>query len=223
MVRLILLLPAVLLPTMHADAQSNETLAPWGTNPHPTDAPKRHAEKIVVGRHVYLVRHGGTMDGANCRTPIGVGMMTKRRHRPDLGVQPARSAWKIRKATDVINPWLANGRNGFRTLDEIVASAIKPGMTDREKAHALWFQQIRHRYHWHSAATITSWAIRSRLQHLWTQQSAGTIPSSSGRPVASGRTRDPRTGRRPLVQCKPFGRLMESLRWRHAFDVPRQG
>ena len=46
-----------------------------------------------------------------------------------------------------MNPWLSNGRNCFRTLDEIVAGAIKPGMTDKEKALALWFQEIRYRYH----------------------------------------------------------------------------
>jgi hypothetical protein len=128
-------------------AQPNETLAPWGTNSHPTDAPKRHVEKIVVGRHVYVVHQGGTMDGANCRSPIGVGMMDG----------PAiEQIWESNRAvrlenigeTDVINPWLANGHNGFRTLDEIVASAVRPGMTDREKAYALWFQEIRHRYHW---------------------------------------------------------------------------
>jgi hypothetical protein len=124
-----------------------ETLAPWWTSSHPTDAPKRHVEKIAVGRHVYVVRQGGTMDGTNCRSPLGVGMMDG----------PAiEQTWESNRAvrlentgeTDVINPWLANGRNGFRTLDEIVASAVKPGMTDREKAHALWFQDICHRYHW---------------------------------------------------------------------------
>ena len=128
-------------------AGPNEPLAPWAKNTHPTDAPKSHVEKIVVGRHVYVVRQGGTMDGANCRSPIGVGMMDG----PALD-----QTWESNRAvrlentgeTDVINPWLENGRNGFRTLDEIVASAVKPGMTDREKAHALWFQEIRHRYHW---------------------------------------------------------------------------
>jgi hypothetical protein len=111
------------------------------------DAPKRHVERVAAGRHVYVVRQGGTMDGANCRSPIGVGMSDG----------PAiEQTWESNRAvrmentgeTDVINPWLSNGCNGFRTLDEIVASAVKPGMTDREKAHALWFQQIRHRYHW---------------------------------------------------------------------------
>jgi hypothetical protein len=49
--------------------------------------------------------------------------------------------------TDVVNPWLSNGRNTFRSVEEIVASAITPGMTDSEKAFALWFQEIQHRHH----------------------------------------------------------------------------
>jgi hypothetical protein len=137
----------VILAVLGMAARFDGPLAPWGTNSHPTDAPKHHVEKIAVGRHVYVVHQSGTMDGANCRSPIGVGMMDG----------PAiEQSWESNRAvrlentgeTDVINPWLANGRNGFRTLDEIVASAVKPGMTDRDKAQALWFQQIRHRYHW---------------------------------------------------------------------------
>src|SRR5262249_62367381 len=49
--------------------------------------------------------------------------------------------------TDVINPWLSNGRNDFRTLNEMVAGALRPGMTDREKAIVLWRLQTTHRFH----------------------------------------------------------------------------
>src|SRR6266849_1012104 len=125
----------------------DEPLAPWVTNRHPTDAPKRHSEEITAGRHAYIVRQGGTMDGVNCRSPIGVGMMDG----------PAiEQTWESNRAvrlenvgeTDILNPWLSNGRNDFRSIDAIVAAAVRPGMTDREKAWALWFQEIRHRYHW---------------------------------------------------------------------------
>jgi hypothetical protein len=104
-------------------------------------------EEVAAGRHAYTVRQGGTMDGSNCRTPLGVGMSDG----------PAiEQTWESNRAvrlenageTDVVNPWVSNGRNHFRTIDEIVASAVLPGMTDREKAHALYFQEIRHRYHW---------------------------------------------------------------------------
>jgi hypothetical protein len=137
----------IILAMLGVAAESNEPPAPWGTNSHPTDAPKRHVERVAARRHVYVVRQGGTMDGTNCRSPIGVGMMDG----------PAiEQTWESNRAvrmentgeTDVINPWLSNGYNGFRTLDEIVASAVKPGMTDRDKAQAIWFQQTRYRYHW---------------------------------------------------------------------------
>jgi hypothetical protein len=87
------------------------------------------------------------MDGTNCRSPLGVGMMDG----------PAiEQTWESNRAvrmenigeTDLVNPWLSNGRNAFRNLDEIVALAVQPGMTDREKAFALWSQETRHRYHW---------------------------------------------------------------------------
>jgi hypothetical protein len=50
-------------------------------------------------------------------------------------------------AADVINPWLSNGRNSFRNVEEIVSSAITPSMTDAERAFALWFQEIQYRHH----------------------------------------------------------------------------
>jgi hypothetical protein len=136
-----------ILTIIAASTGPSETLAPWGANHHAGDVPKRHVEDIAVGRHAYVIRQGGTMDGVNCRSPVGVGMMDG----------PAiEQTWESNRtvrlenigANDVVNPWLANGRNGFRTLDEIVASAVRPGMTDREKAFALWFQEVRHRYHW---------------------------------------------------------------------------
>src|ERR1700730_16084320 len=138
---LILVLPVLVL------AQSpDQPLAPWGSSHPPTDVPKRHVEQIAVGRHAYTVQQGGTMDGTNCRSPVGVGMSDG----------PAiKQTWESNRSvrlenvgeTNVVNPWLSNGRNTFRTIDEIVSSAVDPGMTDREKAFALYFQEIRHRYH----------------------------------------------------------------------------
>jgi hypothetical protein len=137
----------VILPVLVLAQMPDQPLAPWGSNHHPTDVPKRHIEQIVAARHIYTVQQGGTMDGTNCRSPIGVGMMDG---------PPIQQTWESNRTVrlenvgeaDVVNPWLSNGRNSFRTLDEIVASATVPGMTDREKAFALWFQEIRHRYHW---------------------------------------------------------------------------
>lgn len=119
---------------------------PWASRAHPSDVPRRHVEEVAGGNHRYTVVQGGTMDGRNCRTPLGCGMS-----REGVCEQTWESNRSVRMEnlgdTDVIDPWLSNGRNGFRTLDEIVSAAVAPGMSDREKAFALWWQETRHRYH----------------------------------------------------------------------------
>jgi hypothetical protein len=131
-------------PAAGADKPSPaEVLEPWASNRHPRDVPERHAEDITAAKQEYRVRHGGTMDGTNCRSPVG----------GSFGVWD--QGWESNRAvrmenvgdTDVINPWLSNGRNDFRTLKEMVAGALRPGMTDREKAIALWRLQTTHRFH----------------------------------------------------------------------------
>jgi hypothetical protein len=138
---LIMFLPAVVLALA-----PGQPLAPWGLNHNATDAPKQQVVGIDSAHQAYVVRQGGTMDGTNCRSPIGVGMSDG----PAI-VQTWESNRAVRLEnvgeTDVVNPWLSNGHNSFRTIDEIVASAVEPGMTDREKAIALWFQEISYRYH----------------------------------------------------------------------------
>ena len=106
-------------------------------------APKRHIEDISSNQHAYTF----SASPKDWRSPIGVGMMDgpalEQAWEPNLEVRMENLG-----TTDVVNPWLFNGRNTFRTIDEIVHSAVRPGMSDREKAYALWFQEICHRYHW---------------------------------------------------------------------------
>ena len=134
-------------PSM-CEAQSDRhgPLEPWASNTHPTDVPKQHVEAIATGQHEYAITQGGTMDGRNCCSPMGVGM----------NVEGAlEQTWQSNRVvrmenvgeTDVVNPWLFNGRNTLRTVDEIVNAAITPDMSDSEKAKAIWFQECRHRYH----------------------------------------------------------------------------
>ncbi len=127
-------------------AAAGQELQPWASNPHPSDVPKTHKEEISAGRHAYAVTQGGTMDGRNSRTPLGVGM--SREGACEQTWESNRSA-RMENAgdSDVVNPWLSNGHNTFRTVDEIVSSAVTPGMTDAEKATALWFLRTRYRYH----------------------------------------------------------------------------
>jgi hypothetical protein len=118
----------------------------WVAGTDPTDAPKNHVENATDAKHEYTVAQGGTMDGLHCRTPMGCGMA-----REGAFYQTWESNRTLRMEnvgeTDVVNPWVSNGRNNFRTADEIAASAIAPGMTDSEKAYAIWFQEIQHRHH----------------------------------------------------------------------------
>jgi hypothetical protein len=122
---------------------SAEALEPWASNRHPTDVPRRHREDITTPKQEYRVTQGGTMDGTNCRSPIG----------GSFGVW--EQSWESNRAvrmenvgdTDIINPWLSNGRNDFRTLKEMVSGALRPEMSDREKAIALWRLQTTHRFH----------------------------------------------------------------------------
>lgn len=121
-------------------------LEPWASKSQPGDVARSHVENIVSGEHRYTVMHGGTMDGANCRSPMGCGM-----NREGAIEQNWQSNRAVRMENvgqvDVIDPWLSNGRSSFRNIHEIVAAAVVPGMSDAEKARALWQQQIRQRYH----------------------------------------------------------------------------
>ncbi len=124
-------------------AAPEEALEPWASRRDPKDVARRHVEDVTTAQQEYRVRQGGTMDGTNCRSPIG----------GSFGVWD--QSWESNRSvrlenvgeTDVINPWLSNGRNDFRNLKEMAAGAIRPGMTDREKAIALWRLQTTHRFH----------------------------------------------------------------------------
>src|SRR5262245_50239503 len=128
------LLPLILLPASLCGAD----LAPWNSNRHPTDVPQKHIQQITAGHQEYRIVQGGTMDGRNCRSPQGVWT-------------PFEQTWESNRSvrmenigdSDIVNPWLSNGKNDFRSLSAIVARAVKPGMTDHEKAMALWWQQIQ--------------------------------------------------------------------------------
>jgi hypothetical protein len=133
----------VVFATLLPGAPLDDVLEPWASKRHPQDVAKRHAEDITSAKKEYRVRQSGTMDGTNCRSPINGGF--------GIWDQSWESNRSVRMEnvgdSDVINPWLANGRNNFRSMKEIVASAVRPGMTDREKAIAIWRLQTTHRFH----------------------------------------------------------------------------
>jgi hypothetical protein len=123
-------------------AAPDDALLPWTLNHHPTDVAKQHVQEVTAARADYVVAQEGTMDGQNCRSPQGVW-------------QPFEQTWESNRSvrlenvgeTVVVNPWLSNGRNDFRSLDRISARVIELGMTDADKARALWWQEVEHRFH----------------------------------------------------------------------------
>ncbi len=125
---------------------ADEALKPWSSNVDPSDVSQSRVEEITAGSHHYTIIQGGTMDGRNCRSPMGCGIS-----REGALFQAWESNRSLRMENiggeDVINPWISNGRNNFRNTTEIVAAAVTPGMSDAEKAFALWFQEIRYRHH----------------------------------------------------------------------------
>ncbi|HUU21111.1 MAG TPA: Ig domain-containing protein [Phycisphaerae bacterium] len=137
---------AVALAAGALTAGADDAGKPWSMKPLPGDVEKSHVEEITAGPHRYKIVQGGTMDGRSCRSPMGCGMS-----REGAFFQTWQSNRSVRMENagqaDVVSPWLSNGRNNFRSVPEIVSSAVAPGMTDAEKAFALWFQQIRHRHH----------------------------------------------------------------------------
>src|SRR5213595_1047529 len=84
-----------------------EELEPWAAKHLPTDASKHHIEEINEGPHKYVVIQGGTMDGRNCRSPLGVGMS---REGACEQVWESNRAVRMENAgeADVVNPWLSN-------------------------------------------------------------------------------------------------------------------
>src|SRR5438445_12009969 len=124
----------IFFASLAATAQTSDALEPWASRRDPQDVARKHVEEIAAAKQEYRVTHGGTMDGTNCRSPIGGG----------FGIW--EQTWESNRAvrlenvgdTDVINPWLSNGRNNYRTLKEIVAGALKPCMSAREKPISLW-------------------------------------------------------------------------------------
>lgn len=120
-----------------------QELEPWKSKHDPADVPKRHVQEIDAARQEYKVVQRGTMDGRNCRSPQGVWT-------------PFEQTWESNRSvrlenigdTEIVNPWLVSGRNDLRSVSAIVARAIEPGMTDQDKARALWWQEIQHRFHY---------------------------------------------------------------------------
>ena len=102
----VVILSAALLTTPGSDT----ALEPWASKAQPSDVVKNHVENITSGEHKYVVVHGGTMDGRNCRSPMGCGM-----NREGAIEQRWQSNRAVRMEnvgqTDVVYPWPSDGHS----------------------------------------------------------------------------------------------------------------
>ncbi len=106
------------------------------------DPPTYHVEKIKSGRHAYSVRMGGKVDGEMTRDPVGYWAYDQF-WEPNLYVRLENVG-----SVPVVNPWLRRAdRPDTRSVASIVDFVVKPGMSEREKARAIWEFEIKQRFH----------------------------------------------------------------------------
>ena len=168
--------------------------------------------------HKYTVFQGGTMDGRNCRSPMGCGIA-----REGAFIQTWESNRSVRMEnvgeTDVVNPWLSNGRNNFRSVEEIVCLGRRAGHDRRGKGLrplvpgnpvSSPFRRRQQR-----TGRPREGLQRLRVQHL---RQRLDLP---GHAVAKGRTQSRAgPGPRPLHLPGVLRRRLALLRRRHALRLP---
>jgi hypothetical protein len=116
--------------------------APWASDIDPTDVPRSHVQNITTSPFTYSIMQGGTMDGKMCTTLPGVW-------------EPYEQTWESNRSirmenvgtSNIINPWLKIGPVDFYSQQTMADSVVKGLSTDREKALAIFYFYITHRYH----------------------------------------------------------------------------
>jgi hypothetical protein len=103
---------------------------------------RQHSERLTEAEAVYTVAVGGTVDGESMRDPVGYG---------NYGQSWENNLWtRLANVGDdvVVNPWIhVDGRRRWHSLAQILEDLLAEGMSDGEKARAIWEFARRHRYH----------------------------------------------------------------------------
>ena len=123
-------------------AHANAAFEPWASDTDPTDVPKSHMQEVTTAPFTYTITQGGTMDGKMCTTLPGVW-------------EPYEQTWESNRSirmenvgpSSVTNPWLTIGPVDFFSQQTIADSVVRGLSTDREKALAIFYFYITHRYH----------------------------------------------------------------------------
>lgn len=110
------------------------------SSPHGMNDDAKHVDDRVVTRPTasYQITVGGSLDSFNSATYVTTNnektMMETPQFQPDRFLRLANVG-----STDIVNPRVViNGRRRWHSADDLLASLIRPGMSDREKAFALF-------------------------------------------------------------------------------------
>ena len=120
----------------------SDTLIEPPTSPAAGDATRRHSQSIDTSDTRYRVHVGGTVDGQSLRDPVGYGNFSQRWE---------NNLWTRLENTGeeaVVNPWIhIDGRCRWHCVEQVLDDVLEAGMSDADKAHAIWEFARRHRYH----------------------------------------------------------------------------
>ena len=107
-----------------------------------THIPHMHGEDITARTCTYHIHVGGSVDGASTRDPVGYGNY-------DQAWESNLSVRLENLGDDLVrNPWIiVNGKRQWRCIEDILDEILQEGMSDAEKARAIWEFARRHRYH----------------------------------------------------------------------------
>jgi len=107
-----------------------------------TNPTHHHTQSVTTSTAEYSVPVAGTVDGESLRDPIGYA---------NYDQSWENNLWTRMENLGneaVINPWIhANGLRRWHSIEQIIDSIVEPGMTEADKARAIWEFARRHRYH----------------------------------------------------------------------------
>jgi hypothetical protein len=122
--------------------QSKGAFEPWASNTDPMDVPRRYVQDVTTSPLTYTIRLGGTMDGKMCTTLPGVWEPYEQTWESDRSIRMENVG-----AADVVNPWLKIGPIDFFSQQSIADSVVEGLSAEREKALAIFYFYVTHRYH----------------------------------------------------------------------------
>ncbi len=112
--------------------------------------PREHARVVTQPEETYSVRVGGTLDGENTmdsRAVFGRNTMERPLFEPNVSLTMENVG-----DVDIVDPWIViNGQRDWFSIDALLSEVLTEGMTDEQKAHAIWRVFKESFYHYNAA------------------------------------------------------------------------